>query len=315
MRTYSHILLFVVFVMSSCVTRVDAPQEGLAQLHIELEMLRNKELIATLKTSNNLSGAFPIEHPEDARITIRDKETDFSAEFIWEADRGVYAYTFPINHPLFSSNKTIKLTAFIEGRELPVLEAVTIVPKAGEVVEQESLDAIAKIDGVSGEKYWERKFKFNLVRLIPNTGIHYQLLLKEQLSELTIVGQDSTYEKITPFPTKLEILEITHGGEAIREFYHQEGLFIKLEDLESEFIEVLVKSTQPITSDNVVTEFIATNLISITEDSYDYHRGLHNINLSENSIFGESALYRSNIKNGLGIFSACVQDEEDFKIK
>lgn len=299
-------------ILPGCVTRIDIPEEEAKMFHIELEMMRSQDISATLKTSNNLQGTFPIEHPEDAIVKVfveGDSENIYGLEY--NPDNGKYESELSsLNTEIIKPLSTMTLTAEVPGSDIPQISAVTKVPQFGQIGKLEV--SSSKKETFEDQTFWEYDLTVNFM---PVNVDYFQLLLSEQLATLEITGDDSTYTNVTADPTALDIVSLGNGAAALREFSGEEGIFIDVAQLDEDLsFTIRVRSSHPVNGDEI-TESVSTKLISLSEDGYNYKRGLHNIAESENSIFGEKAIYRQNINNGLGIFTACVAKNEEFPIR
>gem|GEM_PF-4302936 len=306
------ILFSLSFLLPGCVTRVDIPEEEDKMFHIELEMMRAEDISATLQTSNNLQGTFPIEYPEDAVVKLGIEGDGENVYFLeYNRDNGKYERDLTnIDNDIVIPTRTMTLSAEVPGSDIPVITASTVVPIFGQIGGLEITES--ELVPFQDLSFWEYEIEMSLM---PVSVDYYQLLLEEQLAVLEIAGSDSTYIDVTTSPTNLDIVSYGIASSAIREFNGEEGVFIDVAELDGDLtFSLRVRSSHPVTGPEIL-ESVSTKLISLTEDGYNYKRGLHNIAESQNSIFGEKAIYRQNIRGGLGIFTACVAKDEKFPIR
>lgn len=312
--TKSILPLLITLIGFSCVSKVDIPDDENPQLLIEMELMNAQEITATLSTSSDLNGVYPIEAPNEAVIKlVNTSDTENVYILDYDSDRNVY---YLKNEPvggLVRSTAVLKLSAELENSNIPKITAETRVPRAGKIIDVEVINETT-ID-IDGQEFWQGDFRFNLLDITARVDEFYQLAFFEKLTNRTISGLDTIYSFDSNAKTEFDIVSLNSGNEAIKQFSHKKGLFVNFSKIESEFIEVTLRSKFPIESENQVTDHIFTNLMSITEENFNYHLGLHNIEGSKQSVFGEPALYRSNIKDGLGIFSGCVMNPDEFIIK
>lgn len=309
------VLFFTITLLASCVNRVAIPEEEDKLLFVELEMLRgSQELTATVMTSNNLQGYYPVERPEEVVMFLSAVGTEeIGGSFIYDADRDLYFYENSVAD-IIKTNYKLRLVASIEGTDIQSITAHTQVPKFNELNE-ETFEVVNedKFTNELGEEYWESNIRFNFIDLHDNNSHFYQLILNEKLTEKVVENNEVKYSYSGDF-VPFEIIDIVSGKEAIKQFYHKDGLFIDMDEMQSEFFEVRVRSTFPIENESQVTDFIFPHTLAITKEHYNYHLGLHNINEAKSSIFNEPALFRSNIDGGLGIFSSCNPESQIFQI-
>jgi len=284
------ILFSLSFLLPGCVTRVDIPEEEDKMFHIELEMMRAEDISATLQTSNNLQGTFPIEYPEDAVVKLGIEGDGENVYFLeYNRDNGKYERDLTnIDNDIVIPTRTMTLSAEVPGSDIPVITASTVVPIFGQIGGLEITES--ELVPFQDLSFWEYEIEMSLM---PVSVDYYQLLLEEQL----------------------DIVSYGIASSAIREFNGEEGVFIDVAELDGDLtFSLRVRSSHPVTGPEIL-ESVSTKLISLTEDGYNYKRGLHNIAESQNSIFGEKAIYRQNIRGGLGIFTACVAKDEKFPIR
>ena len=310
LKKLAYILLLVIPVcMISCVSKVSIPDEAKQQLVIDLQMLLNSEdIFATVHTSNNLSGTYKIEHPEDVIIKVSDLETqDNKIDFIYNAERNVYE--FSASEGVLRPNKRFSLTAEILGSDIPKINAISKVPRENDLVDTELVES-SIYENEKGQEYWQGTVRFNFKDLSTSESLYYQLSLNEKLqTKSTLDGVDS-YETISDDKSEFEIINVNSGQFAVKEFLNNSGLWIDLDQLgEDEYFEVEIRSSFPKELEDQSSDNLFVNVISITEEHYNYYLGLNNIESSSNSIFNEKGLYRSNIVNGSGIFSTSIKNE------
>lgn len=296
--------------MTSCVSRVSLPDEEKPMLVIDLQMLLGSDdIIATVHTSSNLNGTFKVEHPEDVVIKVLDLGVqDNKIDFIYNADREVYE--FSATEGVLKSSKNFSMTAEILGSDIPKISAVTKVPYTNSLIDTELIDSKIHKNN-SGQEFWQGTVRFNFNELNTSEPLFYQLILNEKLQTKSILGSDVVYNTISNETIEFEIININFGQFAVKKFLNNDGLWIDLEELgEDEYFEVEIRSSFPIEHVDQSSDNLFVNVLSITEDHYNYYLGLSNIESSSSTLFNEKGLYRSNIKNGSGIFSTTVQNDQ-----
>jgi len=296
--------------MTSCVSRVSLPDEEKPMLVIDLQMLvGSDDIIATVHTSNNLNGTFKIEHPEDVVIKVSDLGVqDNKIDFIYNADRE--AYEFSATEGVLKPNKNFSLSAEIVGSEIPKISAVSRVPFANSIVDTELINSKTYINN-SGQEFWQGTVRFNFNELNTSKPLFYQLTLNEKLQTKSILDGNVVYNTISNELSEFEVININSGQFAVKEFLNNDGLWIDLEKLgDDEYFEIEIRSSFPLENIDQSSDNIFVNVLSITEDHYNYYLGLSNIESSSSTLFNEKGLYRSNIRNGSGIFSTAIQNEQ-----
>ena len=295
--------------MSSCVSRVTISDEEKPMLVIDLQMLRGSDnIFATVHTSNNLNGTFPIEKPGDVIITVKDVTSDNFSDFVYNPETEVYEYIS--NEDLLIPNKQLRLEAEIKGTEIPKIRAFSKVPQANNLVDTELISTSIYNDGDSGLEYWQGKIKFNFINLNTTESLFYQVELNEKLQTRSIENGEVVYTTITTDQTPFTIVDVISGQFAVKDFVNRKGLWIDLDKMNTDFFEIELRSNYPIEMEGQTSDNLFTKVVSISEAHYDYFLGLNNIETSSRSLFGEQGLYRSNIEKGLGVFSTSVSTNE-----
>lgn len=312
-------ILYVILssiLLGSCVTRIDVPEQEQPVLLLKLEMLRNSpEITATLSSTNNLKGTFPIEFPEDSRIKVyrAGYNNEVVSDFTYDFDRELYVFKGGVeaSNLLLTPNFDLEVTATVPDEKFPRISAKARVPLFSELVDLVLVEESTAIE--DDKAFWTGTVRFNFRDLNTRTEQYYQLLLQERETVRTI-SVDTTYSFVSDL-SNFQIVSISSGKEAVKEFQHQEGIFVDLDKLDSDFIELTLRSGIAIASDDQVTDHIFSSVISLTADHYMHHLGLSNIEAAKNDIFGEPALYRSNINGGLGLFSTCVKKDKVLSLR
>jgi len=304
------ILLLTLVTLSSCVSRVTIPEEEKPVFVVDLQMLRGSQAFATVHTSNNLNGSYPIERPENVKITVQEEGVDETSNFVWNDETRVYDFNGgdAFQNFLLTTNRKLELRVEILDSDIPEVESTSIVPNSGKLVDAELVFS-ETVNDENGNEFWQGTIRFNFQELNKNYPIYYQLMLNEKLQTKEVVDGEMKYTNLSNEKTPFEIVSVSSGVLAAKEFLISDGLWIDLDKLESEYFEVTIKSQHPIEFDNQTSDNIFSSVIGITKEHYDYHLGLNHIESSNSSLFGEPGLYRSNIENGLGIFSTCVKDD------
>ncbi len=306
------VLVTTIFALSSCVSRVSIPEGEQPQLVIDLQMLRGSDnIFAAVHTSTNLNGSFPIENPDNVEIFVDNGSgIDVPSQFVYNPETKVYDYV--AGQELVNVTSTLSLSAQIRNSEIPGITASSRVPKYNELVDTE-LIASRIVSDNEGE-FWEGTIRFNLEELNINTSEYYHLMLNEKLQTKEETVNGPVYTTINPEESLFEVIDVTSGEFAVREFLHTDGLWIDLDEMDADFFEVTIRSTIPMTLEGQTSDNIFAKLYSITEEHYNYNLGLSNMESSESSLYGEQGLYRSNINRGFGIFSACVMKRQTINL-
>ncbi len=296
--------LLVAIGMSSCVNKVSIPDDVRPTLVIDLQMLRGSDnILAKVHTTNNLNGSYPIEKPGDVFIQVQDVNSDNFIDFIYNEETKVYDYIG--SETFLIPNKQLRLKAEIYGSDIPKIRAFSTVPKWNEIVDTELVSSRIYKDS-EGLEFWQGTIKFNFENLNTNESLFYQLKLNEKLQTKSIENEEVVYTSILPDATPFTIVSVTSGQFAVKELVNEEGLWIDLDKMDDEFFEIEIRSNYPIELENQTSDNLFSEVVSITEDHYNYYLGLNNIETSSNSLFSEQGLYRTNIEKGFGIFSTCV---------
>jgi hypothetical protein len=304
--------LLVALGMSSCVNKVSIPDDVKPTLVIDLQMLSGSDnIFATVHTSNNLNGSYPIEKPDDVFIQVQDINSDNFIDFIYNEDTKVYDYVGSENFLI--PNKSLRLQAEIYGSDIPKIRAFSKVPKRNEIIDTELVSSKVYEDS-EGQEYWQGTIKFNFKKLNFNESLFYQLKLKEKLQTKSVENGEVVYTSLSNEETLFTIVNVTSGQFAVKEFVNEEGLWIDLDKMDDEFFEVEIRSNYPIEHENQTSDILFSEVLSITEDHYNYYLGLNNIETSSNSLFSEQGLYRTNIEKGFGLFSTCVANNVEINL-
>ena len=305
--------ILVTLGMSSCVSRVTIPDEEKPVFVIDLQMLRGSDSIfATVHTSNNLNGTFPIDKPENVLIKVQEVNVDNFIQFIYNPETRVYDYSG--SEDFLIPNKKLRLQAVILDKEIPMITSFSKVPMFNQLVETELVSETKYKDRNSGLEYWQGKIRFNFKNLNTTESLFYQLKLKEKLQTKSFENGEAVYTTVSPDQNLFEILDVSSGQFAVKEFVDQEGLWIDLDKMDDDFFEMELRSNYPLELDGQTSDNIFSQVISITEDHYNYYLGLNNIETSGSSLYGEQGLYRTNIEKGFGIFSTCVEKSVEINL-
>ncbi|MFT4535909.1 MAG: hypothetical protein ACJA1A_002749 [Saprospiraceae bacterium] len=305
--------ILVILGMSSCVSRVTIPDEEKPVFVIDLQMLRGSDnIFATLHTSNNLNGTYLIDKPETVLIKVQEVNVDNFIQFSYNPDTEVYDYSG--SEDFLIPNKSLRLQAVILGEDIPMITSYSKVPMFNELVETELVSESIYKDINSGIDYWQGKIRFNFENLNTTESLFYQLKLKEKLQTKSFENGEPLYTTISQDQNLFEILDVSSGQFAVKEFVDQEGLWIDLDKMDDDYFEIELRSNYPIEIEGQTSDNIFSQVISITEDHYNYYLGLNNIETSGSSLFGEQGLYRTNIEKGFGIFSTCVQKSVEINL-
>lgn len=288
------------------------PNEEQPKLVIDLQMLRGSDnIFATVHTSTNLNGTYPIERPEDVEIFVDNGSgIDVASQFRYNPETKVYDYT--AGQELVNPLSTLSLTAEIKGSDISKIRATSRVPKFSEIVDTELTES--KLVSDNGSEYWQGTIRFNLMDLNNNYSEFYHLMLNEKLQTKVEGINGAEYTTVNPKETLFEIIDITSGEYAVRDFLHADGLWIDLDKMDAEYFEVTIRSSYAMELEGQTSDNIFVNLYSVTEDHYNYNMGLSNMISSEESLYGEQGLYRSNITRGLGLFSTCVMKKQTINL-
>jgi len=302
------LFLCLAICITSCVNRIDIPEEEEAQLFIRLEMLKGESAItADFKTTNNLNGTFPIQYPKMAEIEIKEDQGNVDAEkkmiLVYDEDLDKYVSAFDAGDFLLLGREYV-LTANLAGSGFDKITSRTKVPYPIVIDEYELIEE-GTFSDIEGNAFWQGTIgmTFN-----PNTRKDtryghldisgFKTLKEEMDGEVNYVP----IGEAQPFT----LVNVVVGNRAITDIVHRDGFFIEFDDLENDYIEVTLQSPIPITESNQIMAFLNASLMSISKEHYDYHLSYHHIIRSQGNIFDENALYISNIDKGLGLFSSCV---------
>jgi hypothetical protein len=293
----------------SCVNRIDIPEEEDSHFYINLEMVTGQNtLVADFKTSNNLNGTYPISIPEFASITIKElnpssQDVNNERELIYDEISQKYVNNF--GKDFLKLSQEYELVAKMDNSGLEEITATTIVPRMLTIKKTELVSESEYTD-IDGNRYWEGTVGLTFLKAAGNNDRFGHLVLKGLETERNITPEGDTIY-INGMESRLfKLLDIEVGRGAITDLIHKDGFLIDFTKLEDEYLEIVLRSPFPITKPNHVTNFLHSDIYAVTKAHHDYHVALHNIKKSQGSIFDEHALYHSNIKNGLGLFSSCT---------
>ncbi len=293
--------------LAGCVNRIAIPEDEDSMLYINLEMLmEDTEIVADFKTTNNLNGTFPIYSPENAVIKISqlnsgDIDTNKEVFLEYDADSGKYVSDEEINKQFLSHGRGYLLEASVEGAEFDKITATTIVPYP--IVIDTVVLLSEEVVTFEENDYWQGTVGFTFVSSVNRDTRYGQLEIEGRKTTLNGNGEH-IFENDFRF---FELRDINVGSSAVTNIGHRDGYLIDFDNLENDYIEVVLRSPFPITDPNQVTDYLNTNLIAVSQEHYDYHIAIHNIKKNEGNIFEENVLYRSNIEKGLGLFSSCYE--------
>jgi hypothetical protein len=283
-------------------------------LFIQLEMLKGQsKLVAEFKTTNNLNGTFPITTPQEAEIKVREIKAagvDYDNEitFQYDEDLGSYVSDMEANNKFLSHGTRYELSARIENSNFDAISSITTVPYPIQIEKSELLHEEVYTD-IEGNSFWQGTLgiTFLPVRdIIENFG-HLQIYGRQTLKTLTSSGEPQ-YQFIGD-EQFFELVNVMTGNSAITDILQRDGFLIEFDELQDNYIEIVLRSPFPIIGTNQVTDFIHCNLFSVSKEHFNYHKALHNIKRSQNHIFEENVLFSSNIEKGLGLFSSCVESK------
>ena len=274
-------------------------------------MLKGQSVFsAEFKTTNNLNGTYPIAAPQNAEILIEkdNGNVDFSeiVELKYDEELKKYVSDAKYNETFLAHGASYNLTGEIINSNFDKISSVTRVPHPIIVDEVNLIDETIYIDNDDNE-LWEGTIglKFTPSANLESRFGHFKIdgskTLKTEQS-----GGGFSYVHIGEADF-FELIDVTSGNTAVTDINHRDGFFIEFDELEDNYIEIVVRSPFPITEPNQVTDYVEYELISVSQEHFDYHVSFHNIKKSQNNIFEENVLYRSNIDKGLGLFSSCVR--------
>lgn len=293
--------------LASCVNRIDIPEEEDAMLFIKMEMLRGQETIeADFKTTNNLNGTYPIEKPANATIRVHESVSGVAEKqitFLYDPDKEKYVANAVTNDFLLPGRE-YKLEAKIDNSTFVPITSITKVPYLNKISEYVLIDE-TEYEDEEGNLFWQGTVGFTFseaINLEKRFG-HFQI----EGFRTTIVDNEHIFGSDKEF---FELVNVNVGNGAVTDIIHRDGFFVEFDELENNYLEVVLRSKFAITEENQVTDFLNTSLISVSKEHYDYHISFHNIQQSQGNIFEENALYITNINNGLGLFSSCVRMSE-----
>ena len=302
--------LFCTILLVSCVNRIGIPEEEDSMLFISLEMVAgDHNIVADFKTSNNLNGTYPISVPSNASIIISEvnnsgKDVNNEIELLF--DETMQKYVSENTETFLKRNREYELVANIENSELETITASTVVPDIIQVKQTELLAEDTYID-LDGNEYWEGVVGLTFVKSAGSKEKYGHMVISGLETERNIsLENDTTY--FMGMESKLfSLLGIETGRGAVTDIIHRDGFLIDFTKLEDDYLELVLRSPFPITKSNHVTDFLTVDIFSVTKAHHDYHLAFHNIKKSQGNVFDEHALYNSNIKNGLGLFSSCFR--------
>ena len=293
-------LLFIALItlgLTSCVQRLDLPQDIDLKMMVELELVKGDEITAKVSVSSELNGFYDIKNPENADIQLVKNDEEIVG-MQYDADRRIYFAN--VNSVSFiTSNATLKLEASLANEGVDNVTSSTKVPFANDV-SLASLIAEEFVE-IEDEQYWQGTFHMELGEGSSSVGNFYRVKFDVKLT----IDDNGTLRTEGDW-TEMEIVNVENNLESLNTFSHLEGLYIEFDKMDEDFFEITLRSNIPHTEDNRVYELLRPEITSVSEDHFNYHRGIDNINRNNSSIFNEPALYRTNIKNGLGVFSSSV---------
>jgi len=314
------LVLFVSICFTSCVNRIDIPEDEPAKLYIKLEILKNEtEVTAEFKTTNNLNGTYPISTPNSAEIIIRELQpADFDnvkkVVLNYDEEQEKYISINDFNKTFLIQGKKYSLEASVENSNLPAISSITVVPHEIEITDYELLGEEEVVDK-DGNIFWQGTLGLTFLpsnSIADNYG-HLQIYGVE--TNLGVDLQGDTIHIMEQEERFFDLVDVNDGYGAVTDIIHREGFFIDMSDLSDNYLEVVIRSNFPITKETQVTDFLDTRFTSLSKEHYDYHISIHNIKSNQGNIFEENALYRSNIEDGLGLFSSCVEMTQTLELR
>jgi len=312
LKNFTSLLFFLtVICFASCVNRIDIPEDDDSMLYINLEMLKGQSLFsADFNTSNNLNGSYPISSPSTAVIIIEkdngNVDNDERVELEYNEELKKYVSDKEYNETFLSHGASYKLTAEVLDSGFDKISSVTKVPHPIIVDEVSLIDETIHIDN-DGNELWEGTIGLKFTPSAKLDSRFGHLIIEgSKTLKVQIPNEDFTYVTEGD-PDFFELIDVNIGSIALTDIVHRDGYFIEFDELDDNYIEIVIRSPFPITSPNQVTDFIEYDMISVSQEHFDYHIALHNIKKSDGNIFEENVLFRSNIDKGLGLFSSCVR--------
>lgn len=319
MKNITSILFLLVIVsLGSCVNRIAIPDDEESKLFISLEMLANEStIVADFKTSNNLNGSYPITSPSNGIITItevKEKGVDYDNEITLEWDDVTQKYISINTESFLKKGKRYTLKAEIEDSNFESISSETLVPN---MIDFDAVDLISEriVSDSDGNDFWESTVGLTFVQGAGFIDRYAHVVFKNKETERVISTEGDTSYISTSGKEPFILSGINVGAGAITDIVHREGIMVDISKLEENYLELVLRSTFPITKPNHVTDIIYADIFAVTEDHHDYHVSFHNIKQSQGNIFDEHALYISNINNGLGLFSSCVYREQTLELR
>lgn len=306
------IFLILSIWMTSCVSKIDIPEDGESKLSISLEMLRGEnKIVANLSTTNDLNGSSPITFPENARVTVNQDGKDETITLVYDpANKNYVGDVFP---DYLAFGKNFKLNAVVLDSELPEISSITKVPSLTKIEEYELINEGYEPD-IHGNEFWQGTVGITFAEAFNNADRYGQLIVSGY--ETKIVETVDGPEPVFGSEMKLfDLIKVTNGNAAVTDILHRDGFLIDLTELEDNYLEIIIRSPFPLSENNTLTSMLQTEMISVTKEHFDYHLAFHNIRKSQNAVFNENPLYRSNIKNGLGLFSSCTTMSQILELK
>lgn len=271
-------------------------------------------LVAEFKTTNNLNDSYPIDNPSNAIIRVAENDpTLVENQITLDYDESLDRYVYDGAQGFLKYGREYLLEAFIEDSELQAIKSRTIVPQRDSIYEVELLDEKTYED-IDGNIFWEGTVGMYFSESNSKTERFSHLVLGEYKTLKEVVDNEIVYTKEGE-EHYFKLQNVNVGAGSIVDMVHRDGYLLELDELEDNYLELVLRSTIPITEPNQVNEVLHSKLFAVSDEHYEYHKSLHNILKNKDNIFEEKALYSSNIENGLGIFSSCVRDTKELILK
>lgn len=294
----------------ACVERVDVGLlENSSKLVIYSEIDPDQAVIAKISTSAVVNTDQAITFPEDVQVFLTGEGLqNGDLGFIYRKDQGVYIARNSSFRPKIGGQYNI--VAYIPDSPLDTVRSSTSIPLQIYIVNQQ----VSNLEKVKNETTESVDYYFNLsieLSSFPEGARYVQIIPQSHIVEYAYNGGGEYYETNGEIQN-LQIVNIEHSAKVANKLYHKDGIFVDLNGLSSNTLNIRVSTLNLIDEAHFKIKNINYKVTSLTEEAFKYNRTLSKQLESNASAVSSPITNYSNIENGLGIFAGSSSHIQEF---